>query len=71
MKNKAKPAGEATIELWADMRVQKFSNITASGIALAPSPGFPQSFIPVFDTREEAVRWAGSDKYVTSLIVTS
>jgi hypothetical protein len=57
---------------WAVMRAQQFTDIeTAMGIPLQhPSEG-PQRFIPVFDTKEQAVAWNGGDHNVKEMIVTS
>lgn len=65
----AKPplAAQAGSALWAVMRAHGFGSITVYGVPLScPSEG-PQRFIPVFNTREQAVAWAGSDEHVEML----
>jgi len=46
---------------WMVLRAWPFSAVTAAGFSLKPEPGGPTRFIPVFDTRAEAVEWCGSD----------
>ncbi len=51
------------------MKVNKWSNLTVmSGIPLNCPEDGPQGFIPVFNTREEAIAWDdGSEEYVKQL----
>lgn len=57
---------------WAVMRAQRFTDIeTTIGIPLRHPPEGPQRFIPVFDTKEQAVEWNGGDHNVKQMIVTS
>lgn len=48
------------------MKLYNWNSVSAGGVELsAPIDGIsPQHFIPVFDTREQAVSWAGGDENV-------
>lgn len=59
-KTDAKPA----TELWVVMRAYKFSVIEVYGRPLKNPQSGPKFFVPLFSTREEAVKWAGSEKDV-------
>jgi hypothetical protein len=62
----AAPTGSA---LWAVMKAHAWDSITtAHGIPLMCPPEGPHRFIPVFNTREQAVAWAGSDEHVAMLM---
>ena len=55
--------------LWAVMKAHAWDSITtAHGIPLMCPPEGPHRFIPVFDTREQAVAWAGTDEHVAMLM---
>lgn len=57
---------------WAVMRAQEFSLIeTAIGMPLQHPPEGPQRFIPVFDTKEQAVAWNGGEDNVKEMTVIS
>lgn len=52
---------------WCVMKAHGWDGLTVAGIPMqAPKEG-PQRFIPVFDTREQAVAWAGTDEHVYAL----
>ena len=54
--------------LWAVMKAHSWGDvIAASGAVLEAPPEGPHRFIPVFDTREMAVAWAGSDEHIAKL----
>lgn len=47
---------------WALMRLHKWDSLeTSTGIKVHMEPGGPSSFIPVFATKEEALKWWGKD----------
>ncbi|MDP3069825.1 MAG: hypothetical protein Q8N18_06020 [Opitutaceae bacterium] len=49
------------------MNALEWNFVSKGGIAMqAPKEG-PQRFIPVFDTREQAVAWARTEKHVYPL----
>lgn len=53
--------------MWAVMMACKWDSIITMGCPLqCPSDG-PQRFIPVFDTKEQAIKWNGSDKNIVML----
>lgn len=55
--------------LWAVMKAHAWDSITtAHGIPLMCPDQGPHRFIPVFNTREQAVAWAGSDDHVAMLM---
>ena len=48
--------------LWCVMKAHEWSNLSVAGIEMvAPKKG-PQYFIPIFDTREQALAWSGNDE---------
>lgn len=50
---------------WVVMKAHTWDSITTMhGISLMCSDEGPHRFIPVFNTREQAVAWAGSDEHV-------
>ena len=53
--------------MWAVMRAVPWSDVEttmAPGVKLTASDEGPQHFIPIFDTREQAVAWNGSEDFV-------
>lgn len=58
-------------EMWAVMKAFEWSSIQTLGLPLQCPPEGPQHFIPVFDTREQAVEWSGSCEHVSLLTVNS
>jgi hypothetical protein len=51
--------------MWAVMKAQSFADLKFMGMSVAVAPGSPAKFIPLFDTRAEAVAFdGGSDEYV-------
>jgi hypothetical protein len=54
---------------WAVMRAHTWERITVNGLMLKPPPEGPHRFIPLFETRDQAIAWAGSDEHVTPLVV--
>jgi hypothetical protein len=48
--------------MWAIMKAYNFSALAADGIRCAAPLGGPQRFIPVFDTKEQAVKFADGDE---------
>jgi len=56
---------------WAVMTAQQFTDIkTEIGMPIQPPPEGPQRYIPVFDTKQQAVAWNGSERGVKEVIVT-
>ena len=55
------------MKAWAVMKGYPWSSVEAAGIPLQSPPEGPHRFIPIFDTREQAVAWAGSDEHVVEL----
>lgn len=55
--------------LWAVMKAYTWDAITIHGLPLRASHEEPQRFIPVFETREQAVAWAGSEDYIAMLSI--
>ena len=55
--------------LFAVMKVHKWEVLTAHGLPLQCPPEGPQGFIPVFDTRAQAVEWDGSDEHVVEMVI--
>lgn len=53
--------------LWAVMKVYEWDSIEAAGFTLQCPADGPHRFIPVFNTRAQAVAWAGSDDHVAML----
>ena len=54
----------APIRLWCVMKSYTWDNVKAGGITLAAPAEGPQYIIPVFTTREQAVKWNGSNQNV-------
>tara|TARA_R110000868_G_scaffold58139_2_gene179638 strand:- start:468 stop:692 length:225 start_codon:yes stop_codon:yes gene_type:complete len=67
-KPKKKPDQPSPKIYWAVMKAQPFSSLVVSGYPLQSPTEGPHGFIPVFDTREQAVEWAGSDENVEMMI---
>ena len=65
MKNPKQPSPKI---YWAVMKAQPFSSLVVSGYPLQYPTEGPHRFIPIFDTREQAVAWAGSDEHVVEMI---
>lgn len=47
--------------LWVIWRAWPFSAMKANGLRVKVDLGEPTRFMPVFDTREQAVKWYGRD----------
>lgn len=60
---------EQSKTLWAVMKAHSWASLSIGGVELAAPEDGPCRFIPVFDTREKAVAWAGSDENVRELSV--
>lgn len=60
--------GEAGVTLWAVMKAQSWDSLSVwNGLPLrAPKEG-PHKFIPVFNTREQAVAFDESEEHVVML----
>jgi hypothetical protein len=54
--------------LWAVMKAYGFDTIMVDGVPIQCPPDGPQRYIPVFNTREQAVAWAKSDEHVSPLL---
>ena len=54
------PASDGST-LWVICRAWPFSAMTAGGIQMKVDSGEPTRFMPVFETREQAVKWYGKD----------
>jgi len=52
---------------WCVMKAHGWANLSVAGIEMAAPKEGPQHFIPVFDTREQAVAWAGTEEHVYAL----
>lgn len=53
---------------WAVMEVYPWKSVQLNGEPLmSPDKGQPQRIIPVFDNRDDAVAWAGSEEDVEEL----
>lgn len=64
---KAKQAREQK-PMWAVMKAHSWGSIQAMGFPLsAPAEG-PHRFIPIFNTKKQAVKFAGSAKHVAQLM---
>ena len=58
----AMPPASAGSTLWEISRAWPFSAMTAkNGIRIKVDCGEPTRFMPVFETREQAVKWYGKD----------
>ena len=55
------PPASAGSTAWMISLAWPFSAITVAGVRAKVEPGFPSRFIPVFNTRAEAVAWYGKD----------
>ena len=55
-------SGRLARRFWCVMKAHGWQNLSVSGIAMAAPKEGPQHFIPVFDTREQAVAWSGNDE---------
>lgn len=56
---------------WAVMRAYAFDSLTVlNGVPLQTPPQGPHFFIPVFNTREQAVAWHNSEDYIAELEAT-
>jgi hypothetical protein len=64
---KAVGSGPLVRYLWAVMKAHAWSSLTVAGIEMTSPAEGPQRFIPVFETREQAVAWAGSEEHVVLL----
>lgn len=54
--------------LWCVMKSHNWSSITVfTNMPLVSPSGGPHGFIPVFNTRKEAIEWDGSEEYVREL----
>jgi hypothetical protein len=54
--------------MWAIMKVQDWGNVTtAQGIRLMAPPDGPHAFIPVFATREQAIKWNGAEANIAEV----
>lgn len=65
----AKSVGSGTQvrRFWCVMKAHGWQNLSVAGIAMKPPAEGPQHFIPVFDTREQAVAWSGTEEHVYAL----
>jgi len=55
---KKKPSTEATAPvLYVVMKAYSWSSVTAGGMPMMSPPEGPQRFMPVFNSREQAVAW--------------
>ena len=66
--HKTKETAASGSALWAVMKAHAWDSITAQGYPLMSPPEGPQRFIPVFETREQAIAWADSDEHVAMLM---
>jgi len=46
---------------YAVMKVQPWSSIKVIGYPITPPPEGPHGFVPIFNTRDQAVTWCGGD----------
>ena len=54
--------------MWAVMTAQPWSAFTAGGLEITGPEEGPHKFMPLFDTREQAVAWSLSgDKHVVEV----
>ena len=53
--------------LWAVMKAHEWSSLTINGWPVAAPSDGPCRFIPVFTTREQAVKWNGSEDNIAQL----
>lgn len=68
-KSSPQPAPEPTPKkrLWAVMKAHSWDKLSVLGYPLLSPAEGPQRFIPIFDTREQAIQWAGSDEHVVEM----
>ncbi len=59
--------GAPVRRFWCVMKAHGWNNVSVAGIAMQSPPNGPQHFIPVFDTREQAVAWAQTEEHVYAL----
>lgn len=57
----AMPPASAGSTLWVISRAWPFSAVTVDGVDVKVYPGQPTRFMPLFETREQAVEWYGKD----------
>lgn len=57
--------------MWVVMRAHSWESLEVSGLALRNPDNGHQRFIPVFNTKEQAVAWSGSDEFVHRLYVSA
>lgn len=62
MARKKNPTVEPTPEstdsiMWVVMKAYSWSSVTAGGMPMMSPPEGPQRFMPVFESREQAVAW--------------
>jgi hypothetical protein len=50
------------------MKAYDWSMVTGDGLRFYPPPEGPHRFIPLFNTREQAVAWAGSEDLVAPVV---
>lgn len=54
--------------LWAVMKAYPFSALLIwDTVPVSSAPGEPQRFIPVFNTKEEALAWGGTEDNIFKL----
>ncbi len=49
---------------WVVMKAHGWESLSVAGIALQTPEEGPHRLIPVFNTYEQAVKWAGTDEHV-------
>lgn len=56
---KKKPAPETTEPpfFWAVMKAYSWGSLSVGGLSIGSPPKGPQRFMPLFETREQAVAW--------------
>jgi uncharacterized protein YciI len=58
-----------SVKLWAVLKAYPWECVKLQfGGPLKPAHGEPTRLIPVFDTKEQAIKWASGDKYVVELL---
>lgn len=60
--DKAVGSGPLVRRFWCVMKAHGWQNLSVAGVAMAAPKEGPQRFIPVFDTREQAVAWSNNDE---------
>jgi len=48
--------------MWAIMKAYGWNSIEITGVNIIPPPNGPQRFIPLFDTREQALAFTDGDE---------